>query len=145
MSGNYAIDFSIGFDTYEHLDMFDRTCGETVQTVGKNLGIDIDEVRVDPDPSDNRLQITGTSDSIPGKRAFVGLYELPGCESIELWYSGGDRDNGEVVWSFGDPRTIGHRYLPTEHKPDNDDMYSIAEAFNKHSVIEILDVEDLWE
>lgn len=144
MSSNYVIDFSITFDNGDNLDMFRRTCDDVPKTVGQNLEMDIDEVRVDPDPVSDRIQITGTSDVIPGRKAFRRLFELPGCLGVEMWYSGGDRDIGVVVWDVDTPDSVDHVYLPSNYKPEKDDMESLYAAHAKHTARETLNVNDLW-
>lgn len=143
MTNNYVIDFTLIFTQRKQWDKFCQLCDDMPHTVSESLEMDdYDEIRYRRDKRE--LQIIGTSDLIPGKRAFMYLREIPGLVSAELWYCGGDRFTGEVLWRKRDPDIVRHIYLPSDHRPEEDTAEKVYDAFLRFGVVEFTEIKNLW-
>jgi hypothetical protein len=145
MNSNFVVDFTLTFDSPKALDEFWKISDDVPKTVNdmlEMLEMDVDEARIHVE--ELQLQFTGTSDIIPGKKAFQNITNLPGIVEALLWYEGGDRLMGEMEWYAKQPAVVHHQYLPDKHKPEKDDMESMNAAYQAHFERETINVEDLW-
>ena len=143
MSSNYAVDFTLYFDTVEQCEHFTQMYKESDyvrREVDLKTGMEVDELY--EHEGKDYCQLVGTADDIPGKRALTYLQAIKGVGRIEVWHDGDSR--GELTY-IPEEGEIRYEYLPDEHYPEDGDPAKVEDAFDDFAVTEEIKLENMWE